>query len=111
MIEEPINHIRIQRMVWKVKHTITKTEKQECETVFERGARLPVGIIYTKVLYGKSHVVWLQAGGPVLHGRDKRKCWVQNLKRSIHGKPILSWMTPNMVTYIWKFLTETCLYI
>ena len=43
-----------------------------------------------KVRRTRDDGVWLQAGVPSLHGRDEGKPWVQNLKHSIHGKPVLS---------------------
>jgi hypothetical protein len=54
MLDEKVNHSRIQRMVWDVGTALDEAEKQEREAVFTYGKDMQAGAIPARTLYGET---------------------------------------------------------
>jgi len=54
MLDEDINHSRIQEIAWDVGTALAEEERQQQEAIFKRGAAIEAGKIAARTLYGES---------------------------------------------------------
>ena len=59
MLDEDINHSRIQRIVWDVGAALAEAERQQQAAVFKWGAAIDGGQVAAQTLYGESDGVYI----------------------------------------------------
>jgi len=72
MVDEAINHSRIQRIVWEMGTALAEAERQELEATFRRGEAIDAGKVEAPTLYGESDGVHIH-----LQREEKRSAEVR----------------------------------
>jgi len=72
MLDETVNHSRIQKIVWDVGTALAEAEQQELQATFQRGESIDEGKIVAPTLYGESDGVHIH-----LQREEKRSAEVR----------------------------------